>query len=305
MELQGRDFISTDDYSRDELLTILDLAKKLKIKQRAGELITPLRGKTLAMIFQKPSNRTRLSFEIGMHQLGGHALYISGPEIGMGQREPIADVARVMARYVDAVMIRANFHSDVVSFAEYASVPVINGLSDLEHPCQAMADILTILEHRGSIEGCRVCYIGDGNNVCHSLISVCGKLGLEMVVACPPGYEPAGDERRGACKIVHDPHQAIEGADVVYTDTWTSMGQEDQSRIRRRDFAGFTIDLNMFRKAKANAIFMHCLPAHRGEEVEDEIIESSQSVIFDQAENRLHAQKAIILALLNVGVYTT
>ena len=297
MNFKGRDFITTDDYTGDELLEILDLAQELKLKQRAGELIDPLRGKTLAMIFQKPSNRTRLSFEIGMHQLGGHALYISGPEIGMGQREPIADVARVMARYVDAVMIRANFHSDVVTFAEYADVPVINGLSDLEHPCQAMADVLTILEHRGTLKGCKVCYIGDGNNVCHSLISVCGKLGLEMVVACPAGYEPAGDSRRAACQVVHDPHQAILGADVVYTDTWTSMGQEDQSRIRRRDFAGFTIDLKMFRKAKTDAIFMHCLPAHRGEEVENEIMESSQSVIFDQAENRLHAQKAIILAL--------
>ena len=298
MTFKGRDFISTDDFSREELLQILRTAQELKAAQRSGKVLTPLLGKTLAMIFQKPSNRTRLSFEIGMHQLGGHALYISGPEIGMGQREPIADISRVMSRYVDAVMIRANFHSDILSFAQYADVPVINGLSDLEHPCQAMADMLTILEHRGKLEGCRLCYIGDGNNVCHSLISVCSKLGLEIIVSCPKGYEPAGDERRAACKIVYDPHLAIEGADVVYTDTWTSMGQEEQSRIRLRDFAGFTIDLAMFERAKSDAIFMHCLPAHRGEEVEDEIIECSRSVIFDQAENRLHAQKAIIALCL-------
>jgi ornithine carbamoyltransferase len=300
MTLKGRDFISTDDFSSEDLLSILKTAQDLKKKQKAGENHANLLGKTLAMIFQKPSNRTRLSFEIGMHQLGGHALYISGPEIGMGEREPIADIARVMARYVDAVMIRANFHSDIIQFAKFANVPVINGLSDLEHPCQAMADLLTILEHKGSLEGCRLCYIGDGNNVCNSLISVSQKLGIEMIVACPKGYEPAGDNRRAACQIYHDPKEAIKEADVVYTDTWTSMGQEDQARIRRRDFAGFTIDNNLFELAKPEAIFMHCLPAHRGEEVEDEIIESKQSVIFDQAENRLHAQKAVVKLLLSI-----
>lgn len=301
MTLRGRDFISTDDFSKDELLEILQTARRLKIERKQGQTNQPLPGKTLAMIFQKPSNRTRVSFEIGMHQLGGHALYIAGAEIGMGQREPINDIARVMSRYVDAVMIRANFHSDVVAFAESSSVPVINGLSDLEHPCQAMADMLTVLEHRGALEGTSICYIGDGNNVCNSLISVCQKLGVSLTVACPPGYEPQGEQRRAACRVSHDPHRAIVDADVVYTDTWTSMGQEDQSRIRRRDFAGFTIDRDLFEKAKNDAIFMHCLPAHRGEEVEDEIMESSRSVIFDQAENRLHAQKAVI-ALILAGV---
>jgi ornithine carbamoyltransferase len=298
MTLKGRDFISTDDFSREDLLLVLKSAQDLKRRLKTGEQSAPLAGKTLAMIFQKPSNRTRVSFEIGMHQLGGHALYISGPEIGMGQREPIADIARVMARYVDAVMIRSNFHSDVVTFAEYATVPVINGLSDLEHPCQAMADMLTILEHRGKLDGCALCYIGDGNNVCNSLISVSQKLGVSLTVACPKGYEPQGEHRRGACRIVHNPREAIANADVVYTDTWTSMGQEDQARIRRRDFSGYTIDSQLFELAKSDAIFMHCLPAHRGEEVEDEIMESSRSVIFDQAENRLHAQKAIISLLL-------
>lgn len=298
MTLKGRDFISTDDFSREELQLILQTAQTLKKQLRESGPRATLPGKTLAMIFQKPSNRTRVSFEIGMHQLGGHALYIAGAEIGMGEREPIADIARVMSRYVDAVMIRSNFHSDVLSFAENAAVPVINGLSDLEHPCQAMADMLTVLEHRGTLDGVKVCYIGDGNNVCNSLISVCQKLGLSLTVSCPKGYEPQGEHRRAACQIVHDPHRAIEGADVVYTDTWTSMGQEDQSRIRRRDFAGFTIDSIMFGRAKKDAIFMHCLPAHRGEEVEDEIMESPRSVIFDQAENRLHAQKAVIALIL-------
>ncbi len=298
MNFKGRDFISTDDFTRDELLHILRTAQDLKKAVRSGTAARPLPGKTLAMIFQKPSNRTRVSFEIGMHQLGGHALYISGPEIGMGQREPIADIARVMERYVDAVMIRANFHSDIVTFAQYASVPVINGLSDLEHPCQALADLLTILEHRSTLDGCSLCYIGDGNNVCNSLISVSQKLGISLTVACPEGYEPQGEHRRASCRIVHDPNVAIKNADVVYTDTWTSMGQEDQARIRRRDFMGFTIDARMFEQAKPDAIFMHCLPAHRGEEVEDDIIESSRSVIFDQAENRLHAQKAVISLLL-------
>lgn len=298
MTLKGRDFISTDDFSREELQLILQTAQTLKKRLRESGPKPTLSGKTLAMIFQKPSNRTRVSFEIGMHQLGGHALYIAGAEIGMGEREPIADIARVMTRYVDAVMIRANFHSDILSFAENASVPVINGLSDLEHPCQAMADMLTVLEHRGKLEGVSMCYIGDGNNVCNSLISVCQKLGVSLTVACPKGYEPQGEHRRAACRILHDPHKAIEGADVVYTDTWTSMGQEDQSRIRRRDFAGFTIDNAMFSRAKGDAIFMHCLPAHRGEEVEDEIMENPRSVIFDQAENRLHAQKAVISLIL-------
>lgn len=301
MSFRGRDFISTDDFSREELLHILRTAQNLKRAHGTSSAKRSLAGKTLAMIFQKPSNRTRVSFEIGMHQLGGHALYISGPEIGMGQREPIADIARVMERYVDAVMIRANFHSDIVTFANFATVPVINGLSDLEHPCQAMADLLTILEHRSTLEGCSICYIGDGNNVCNSLISVSQKLGISLTVACPEGYEPQGEHRRSACRIIHDPREAIAGADVVYTDTWTSMGQEDQARIRRRDFMGFTIDQRMFDLAKPDAIFMHCLPAHRGEEVEDEIIESSRSVIFDQAENRLHAQKALISLLLEGG----
>ncbi len=295
--LYGRDFISTDDFSRDDLLGLLNLAQELKSGKFCADL--PLAGKTLAMVFQKPSTRTRLSFEVGMHQLGGHALYISGGEIGMGQREPIADIARVMERYVDAVMIRANFHSDITQFAERSQIPVINGLSDLEHPCQAMADLLTIKEHRGSFDSCRLCYIGDGNNVCNSLISVCYKLGIEVVVACPKAYEPVGEERRSRCVITNDPRKAIAGADIVYTDTWTSMGQEEESRLRRRAFSGFTVNHTLMKGAKPEALFMHCLPAHRGEEVEDEIIEGARSVVFDQAENRLHAQKAIILSVLS------
>lgn len=298
MKFAGRHFLTTDDYSGEELTAILAHAEDLKRELRAGKAAPVLPGKTLAMIFQKPSNRTRLSFEIGMHQLGGKAVYISGPEIQMGEREPIADVSRVMSRYVDAVMIRSNYHSDIVEFSRYSSVPVINGLSDLEHPCQALADLLTVKEHKGALQNVSMCYIGDGNNVCNSLISICSKLGVKLSVACPPGYEPSGEERCASCRITHDPHDGVRGVDVVYTDTWISMGQEEQSRKRRRDFSAFVVTSELMREAAPGAIFMHCLPAHRGEEVENEVMESPASVIFDQAENRMHAQKAVLALLL-------
>lgn len=295
--MSPRHFLSTDPLTGEEIQRLVLRAHELKRAAPRSDA-GPLAGKTLAMIFQKPSNRTRLSFEVGMHQLGGKAVYISGAEIGMGEREPIIDVARVMSRYVDSVMIRANYHSDVVAFAAASRVPVINGLSDLEHPCQAMADLLTIYEHFKTFDGLSVCYIGDGNNVCNSLISVCSRLKVPLRVASPSAYEPIGDERRAACEIFNDPRRAIAGADVVYTDTWTSMGQEEQSRKRRRAFQGFTINPEMMKRASSRAIFMHCLPAHRGEEVDDEVFEGPQSVVFDQAENRLHAQKAVLLDLL-------
>lgn len=291
-------FITIGDFRTEEVRSILALAHKLKALQKDGKKHTLLKGKTMAMLFQKPSNRTRISFEVGMYQLGGKTVNMTAHEVNMGVRETIADVSRVISRYVDAVMIRALYHSDIVEFAKHAGVPVINGLSDLYHPCQAVADIMTVEEKCGTLKGVKICYIGDGNNVCNSLIDICRPLGIELVVSCPKGYEPSGEERRAACTIITDPHKAVAGADVIYTDVWTSMGQEDETRKRLQDFKGYTVSAEIMALAKKEAIFMHCLPAHRGEEVEEEVLESKNSVVFDQAENRLHAQKAILALLL-------
>ncbi len=291
--MKGKNFLTLNDFTTEEVVKILSVAEDLKSKLKSGTPHQDLRGKTLGMIFQKPSNRTRVSFEVGMFQLGGHALNIRPSEIRMKEREPIADVARVMSRYVDAVMLRVDDHNDLVEFARAATVPVINGLSDLYHPCQAVADILTIKEHKKELRGLKLCYVGDGNNVCRSLINISKHVGIDVTVCCPKGYELK------EVPAVYDPIEAVSDADVIYTDVWTSMGQEEESSKRLNDFSGYTITKELLAKASDDVIFMHCLPAHRDEEVTDEVVEASNSVVFDQAENRLHAQKAILKLLLS------
>ena len=291
-------FLSLADFGSKELKDILALSSKLKAAQKKGEAHHYLDGKTIAMIFEKPSNRTRISFETGIYHLGAKALHIRQNEIEMGKRESIPDVARVMARYVDAVMMRVLRHDSLLEFAEHSTIPVINGLSDICHPCQGISDMFTIQEVKGELEGLRLCYIGDGNNVCNSLIQAARILGLKMVVCCPKGYDPSPDSPENAFEVIRKPKQALVDADVVYTDVWTSMGQEAETAKRLRDFGGYTVTPELMKIAKPDAIFMHCLPAHRGEEVEHEVLESKQSVVFDQAENRLHVQKAILCLLL-------
>ena len=295
--IRGKHFISIDDFNREELEQILALATKLKAERKANKNHRVLRGKTLAMMFLQPSNRTRVSFEVGMSQLGGDTVNIRPDEVRLGEREPIADVARVLSRYVDAIMMRVVKHETIVEFAKYSSVPVINGLSDRFHPCQAISDILTIQEKKGRLEGLKLCYVGDGNNVCNSLIDVAKVFGIKMIVSCPKGYEPIHDGG-DAFQVITSPEQAVAGADIVYTDVWTSMGHEDESARRLKKFKGYTVTEALFAKAAPDAIFMHCLPAHRGEEVTHEVVEHPRSVIFDQAENRLHAQKAVLALLL-------
>ncbi|KAA0229601.1 ornithine carbamoyltransferase [candidate division KSB1 bacterium] len=300
-----KDFLSIADFTPKEIWALWDLAKELKAKQEAGEPHPYLQGKTLGMIFMKPSTRTRISFEVGMFQLGGHALYLSPSEIGLGKREAIADVARVLSRYVDGMMARLFDHEHIVELAKYASVPVINGLTDLLHPCQIVGDMLTILEQRGSFDDLVVAYIGDGNNVANSWINMATKIPFTFRIACPEGYEPNAEivarARRanvGRIEIVRDPAVAAQGADVLYTDVWASMGQEAEAEERKNVFKNYLIDGRLMAKAKPGAKFMHCLPAHRGEEVTHDVMESPASIIFEQAENRLHIQKAILVTLM-------
>lgn len=292
--LSGRHFLNVDDLSAQELEAVLDLTASLKQQRQSGQLHPLLAGKSLAMIFLQPSNRTRVSFEVGMYQLGGKTVNIRPNEIRLGEREPVADVARVLSRYVDGIMMRVVSHSTLTEFSQFSSVPVINGLSDRAHPCQAVSDMFTIKEKKGKLKGLKLCYIGDGNNVCFSLLQCCRLLGLEMVVACPKGYEPLHEGLDSDCEISHHPEQAIAGADVVYTDVWTSMSQEDDAGRRVKKFKGFTVTEQLFAKAAPDAMFLHCLPAHRGQEVVHEVVEHPRSAVFDQAENRLHTQKAIL-----------
>jgi ornithine carbamoyltransferase len=296
--MYGRHFLTLSHFTREEVLRILEVSLELKKAEKDGRPHRLLEGKALAMIFQKPSNRTRVSFEVGMYHLGGKTINLLPGEIKMGERETVADVSQVMSRYVQGVMMRVLRHTDITAFAQASSVPVINGLSDLFHPCQAVSDMLTIYEHKGRLEGLKLCYIGDGNNVCNSLILLAEKTGMEMVVSCPEGYEPYLDSKRCAYELIRDPHAAARGADVVYTDVWTSMGQEEETVKRLRVFEGYTISEELLSSARSDAIFMHCLPAHRGEEVEDAVIDGPRSVVFDQAENRLHAQKAVLVLLM-------
>lgn len=305
--MHGRDFLTLADVSPRELRLIIDTALRLK-RERCPALLD---GRSLALVFEKPSLRTRVSFERAMQQVGGTAIYLSQGEVGMGVREPVKDIARVLDEYVDVIAARTFTQATLVELAQYARVPVINALSDEEHPCQALADVLTIHERFGAVKDVTVAFIGDGNNVARSLLSAAAMLGAHFVLAVPPGYEPPGDlmeaaksyamEAGGSVRIVRDPREAVAGADVVYTDVWTSMGQEDERIQRQRVFAGYRVDLKLMQGAKGQAIIMHDLPAHRGEEILDEAIESPQSVVFHQAGNRLHAQKAL-LALVLGGV---
>ena len=301
-------FLSIADLSPEEILHILDLAAKLKEEWKKGGNRPILAGKTLGMIFQKPSLRTRVSFEMAMRHLGGHAIYLSPDEIQLGKRESVADVARVLSRYVDAIMARVFSHRDLEELARYSSVPVINGLSDYSHPCQAMGDIFTIMEKRGTVKGLKLAFVGDGNNVCNSLLFITSKLGMDMAVASPRGYEPHPEVVRKAMEfasrsgsritITNDPVEAVRDADVIYTDVWTSMGQEAEAEIRAKVFPPYQVNSALVAKARPDVMVMHCLPAHRGQEITDDVADGPHSVIFDQAENRLHAQKGILAYLL-------
>ena len=297
---QTRHFLAIPDFSREELYEILDLAARMK---RGEYTDKPLAGRTLAMIFTKSSTRTRVSFEVGTSQLGGHALFLSSRDIQLGRGEPIRDTARVLSRYVDGIMIRTFDQADPEELAKWGSIPVINGLTDLLHPCQIMADLQTIRENLGpDLSGVKVAWVGDGNNMANSWLNAAYRFGFELRLAFPAGYEPDAailERARGAANIVttHDPREAVAGADVVNTDVWTSMGQEEESARRLRDFAGYCVDESMMESTTDRSIFLHCLPAHRGEEVTDGVIEGPRSRVFDEAENRLHAQKAIMATL--------
>ena len=294
-----RDFLAIPDFTRPELIKLFALAELM----RKGEYkAKPLAGKSLAMIFMKSSTRTRVSFEVGAWQLGGHALFLSPRDVQLGRGEPIADTARVLSRYVDGIMIRTFAHSEVEELARYASVPVINGLTDLLHPCQILADLLTVNQHLGTFEGKKIAWIGDGNNMANSWINASYRLGFELVLACPAGYDPDAEtlKREGGknVKVVRDPAEAAKGADVVNTDVWASMGQEEEQAKREVAFKGFEVNRKLMSLANKDAIFLHCLPAHRGEEVAADVIDGPQSRVWDEAENRLHVQKALMAVLM-------
>ena len=299
-------FISVHDLTREEVNRLFDLA--VKVKADPGAYRSALAGKTLGMIFQKSSTRTRVSFEAGMVQLGGHALFLSSRDIQLGRGEPISDTAQVLSRYLDGVMARTFAHQDVVDLARYGTIPVINGLTDELHPCQVMADFLTLREAFGTLDGRKIAYVGDGNNMAHSLMFGAAKVGMDIAIAAPEGYQPAAryvalaraDHAAAGTTvtITDDPRQAVEGASCVYTDVWASMGQEEESEKRLQAFAGWTVDEAMMARAADDAVFLHCLPAHRGEEVAAEVIDGPRSRVVDEAENRLHAQKAILLWLM-------
>jgi ornithine carbamoyltransferase len=302
--LSGRDCLTLAEFAREEVGLILDEAAKIKALQKSRIPYRPLRGMTLAMVFQKPSNRTRVSFEVGMYQLGGHALHLLPQEIQMGKRETPSDTGRVLARYIDAIMVRTFDHEEVEELADAAEVPVINGLTDQHHPCQALADLLTAREEFGRIEGLKISYIGDGNNVAHSLAIGCALTGASLTIAHPKGHGPdpavieLAEKLGAAPTLTEDAHEAAAGARVVYTDVWASMGQEDEARERKKKFVPYQVNEELMGLAARDVIFLHCLPAHRGEEVTAEVIDGSQSRVFDQAENRLHAQKALLYLLL-------
>ncbi|MBL8980991.1 MAG: ornithine carbamoyltransferase [Gemmatimonadetes bacterium] len=299
--MSHRDFLAIPDFSTEELHALFVLAERM----RAGAYDRrPLAGKSLAMIFMKASTRTRVSFEVGTWQLGGHALFLSPKDVQLGRGEPIADTARVLSRYVDGIMIRTYRHTEVQELALHASIPVINGLTDLLHPCQILADVLTIRQHLGpELRDKVVAWVGDGNNVANSWINAAARLGFELRLACPAGYEPNADllasaRSRTKVTVVRDPAEAVQGAHVVNTDVWASMGQEDEQEARRAAFAGYVVDQALMQRAQREAIFLHCLPAHRGEEVTAEVIDGPQSRVWDEAENRLHIQKAIMAVLI-------
>lgn len=301
-------FISIHDITTEEFHALLDLAIRLKKETKAGIARPILKGKSLGMIFTKSSTRTRISFEVGMYQLGGHPLYLNANDMQLGRGESIYDTANVMSRFVDGIMIRTFAHRDVLDLAKYGTVPVINALTDDLHPCQAMADLMTVYEHKGKLEGLKLAYVGDGNNVAHSLLYACAKAGMHMSVATPEGYACAeevvenakADARETGSQILitNDPEEAVAGADVVCTDTWTSMGQEAEKAERVKIFKDYQVNAALFAKSKEDSVFIHCLPAYRGYEVTEDVIDGPRSIIFDEAENRLHAQKAIMATLM-------
>lgn len=306
-----RHLLTLQDWSEDDIYQSLSLALKLKKMQKSGEEQNCLKGKTLAMIFAKSSTRTRVSFEVGTSQLGGNALFLSTADIQLGRGEPISDTAQVLSRMVDGIMIRTFKQSDLEALAKHGSIPIINGLTDEFHPCQVLADLLTIYEKKGTLKGLKLAFVGDGNNMAHSLMIGCSKLGIDVSIASPDGYKPnpiytawsvANAEAHGSkVTICTDPLEACKDADVLYTDVWASMGQEGEAAKRRQDFDGYQINAESLKVAKPDCIFLHCLPAHRGEEVTAEVIDGSHSVIFDEAENRLHAQKAVMALLMGEG----
>ena len=300
----NKDFLSILDISKTELEQILSEAKHLKMLKKQGVVHDVLRGKNLAMIFEKSSTRTHISFEVGMNELGGHALFLNARDMQIWRGEEIRDTARAASRYVSGIMIRAYKHSTIEEFARFATIPVINGLSDLEHPCQLLADIMTMQEHFGSTNDLKVAWVGDGNNVCNSLILSTALTGYSVDVATPHGYEPPEEIVKkarslgGKVTLVHSPEQAVKDAHVIVTDTWVSMGDDAEKEERLKNFSGYTVDAGLMRHASPDARVLHCLPAHRGEEIADEVMEGGQSLVWDEAENRLHAQKALLVRLL-------
>jgi ornithine carbamoyltransferase len=307
-DLKGRHFTRVADWSAAEIVQVLDLADELKELQRRREEHHLLPGRTLGMIFQKPSTRTRVSFEVGIAQLGGHGLYLSAGDLQLGRGETLRDTATVLSRYLDAIMIRTYAQDDVEQLAAAATIPIINGLTDSAHPCQALADVMTIRERLGRLQGVTLVYLGDGNNVCASLMVAAAKLGLHFRAATPKGYEPseapvevareAADESGGSVELFDDPREAVRGADALYTDVWTSMGQDEERERRLRDLDGYGIDDELVRLASGDAIVLHCLPAHYGEEITEPVLYGPQSAVWDQAENRLHAQKALMALVI-------
>ena len=308
LNLYGRDFIEFTDYTKEEIEYLLDLAIDIKKKQKNGEVYQPLKGKTIGLIFEKSSTRTRVSFEVGMFQLGGHALFLSKNDIQLGRGETIGDTAQVLSRYLDGIMIRTFAHSNITELAKYADIPVINGLSDDAHPCQVLADFQTVLEHKGKLKGLKMAYVGDGNNMAHSLMLGAAKLGVHVSVASPKGYEPSAaivdqaksiaTETGAEVVVTNSAQEAVQDADIIYTDVWASMGFEEEQKEREAAFADYQVNEELVKGAKPDYIFLHCLPAHRGEEVSEGVIDGPNSAIFDQAENRLHAQKALMAALM-------
>jgi ornithine carbamoyltransferase len=300
-----RDFLHITDFTTEEIWETLELAKWLKDKFRNGEEYHPFHDKTMAMIFAKPSARTRVSFETGFHKLGGHALYLGPNDIGIGKRESVADIAQVLSRYNDIIMARLFSHNHMLELAEHATVPVVNGLTDFNHPCQIMADILTIYEHRKTLDDLKVTYVGDGNNIVHSWFELAMRIPMNLVIACPEGFSP--DEKMmqatidaglSSIEISHNPIDAVRGADVIYTDVWASMGQKEEAEERRRKFKDFQVNDKLMAATGKNTYFMHCLPAERGVEVTDSVCDSPNSIIFDEAENRMHAQNAVMVKLM-------
>jgi ornithine carbamoyltransferase len=308
INLKGKDLLTLADLEPQEITTILEKSLVLKEKTLNKQFDHPLKGKILGMIFDKSSTRTRVSFEVGMIQLGGSALYLNGNDLQLGRGETVADTAQVLSQYVDAIMIRTFSHKSVEELADHATVPVINGLTDMYHPCQALADLLTIHEKKGKLEGLKLAYIGDGNNVAHSLMIACTKVGMDVSIAAPKGYFPdetitarcEGFAAQSGAKLVinESPLEAVKDADIIYSDVWTSMGQESENEQRLKDFDGYQVNAELLKHAKKDHIFMHCLPAHRGEEVTAEVIDGKHSVVFEQAGNRLHAQKALLVEIL-------